>query len=123
MGTFSVDIEVGNPSQKEFQKLSAMVDTGATFTVIPRNMLNELGIEVIDRVPFELTDNQVREFPVGEASLRLDNRERTVLVVFGPEGSTSLLGATALELFNRAIDPVHQELVPVTAFLKSYLSR
>lgn len=123
MGTFSVNIEVAGSSGERFRVLRAIVDSGATYTLVPQNILNELGVVPIDRVPFELADNEIRELEVGEARLRLDGRERTVLVVFGPEGSTPLLGATALELFNRAIDPVHQVLVPVTAILKSYLSR
>jgi predicted aspartyl protease len=76
-----------------------------------------------ERVPFAWADDKVMEFEVGEARLRLDKRVRTVLVVFGPDGSSPLPGATALELFNRAIDSVHHVLVPVTAILKSYVSR
>lgn len=123
MGTFSVNIEVGDLSGREFRKLSATVDTSATYTVIPRNVLNGLGVEPIDVVPFELADDGVVECEVGEARLRLDRRERIVLMVFGPENGTPLLGATAPELFNRAVDPVRQKLVPVTALLKTYLSR
>ena len=86
-------------------------------------MLEHLDVRPVDMVPFELTDDNVVEFEVGEVRLRLDKRERTVLIVFRPEGGTPLLGATALELFNRAVDPVHQRLIPVTALLKTYLSR
>lgn len=123
MGTCSVNIEVGDLTGRDYRKLTAMVDTGATYTVIPINVLKELGIQPIDIVPFELADDGVVEFEVGEARLRLDKRERIVLVVFGPANGTPLLGATALELFNRAVDPVHQKLVPVTALLKTSLSR
>ena len=38
------------------------------------------------------------EHEVGEARLRLDGRERTTLIVFGPEDAAPLLGATSLEL-------------------------
>ncbi len=123
MGTFSVNIEVGDLSGSEYRKLNAIVDTGATYTVIPRDVLEHLDVRPVDMVPFELTDDNVVEFEVGEVRLRLDKRERTVLIVFRPEGGTPLLGATALELFNRAVDPVHQRLIPVTALLKTYLSR
>jgi clan AA aspartic protease len=123
LGTFSVNIEVGDLSGREYRKLTAMVDTGATYTVIPRDVLEHLDVRPVDVVPFELADDHVVEFEVGEVRLRLDKRERIVLVVFGPESGTPLLGATALELFNRAVDPVHQRLVPVTALLKTYLSR
>jgi hypothetical protein len=55
---------------------------------------------------------------VGEARIRLDGRERTALVVFAPEGAKPLLGATTLELFNMAADPVRRRLVPLPGLLK-----
>jgi hypothetical protein len=61
------------------------------------------------------------EYEVGEARIRLDGRERTVLVAFGPEGATALLGATTLELFNMAVGPVRRRLVPVPGLLKESL--
>ena len=44
------------------------------------------------------------------------------LVVFGPEGVSPLLGATALELSGLAVDPIRQLLVPVNALLMSGLN-
>jgi hypothetical protein len=41
-----------------------------------------------------------------------------VIVVFAPEGTPPLLGATALELFSLAADPVDHRLIPVPALLK-----
>jgi hypothetical protein len=41
-----------------------------------------------------------------------------VLVVFAPEGTSPLLGATALENLSLGVDPVQQRLVPVNALLK-----
>lgn len=57
METFSVNIEVGDLFGREYRKLNAMVDTGATHTVIPRNILNNLEMRPIDVVPFELADD------------------------------------------------------------------
>ena len=41
MGTFSVSIQVGN--LQEFEELTALVDTGATTTVIPASILTAFG--------------------------------------------------------------------------------
>lgn len=38
MGTFSVLIEVGNPGGNRFEGLEALVDTGATYTVVPSRL-------------------------------------------------------------------------------------
>lgn len=118
MGTFSVSIEVGSSSHQRFVKADALVHTGATHTFLPRELLVNLGVEPIERIPFELADNRTVEYEVGEARLRFDGRERTTLVVFGPEGTMPLLGATTLGLFNLAVDPVRQRLIPVPGLMK-----
>ena len=67
---------------------------------------------------FDAADDRIVEYQVGEARVRLDGRERTALVVFGPEGSAPLLGATTLQLFNLAVDSTRERLFVVPALLK-----
>lgn len=117
MGTFNVSVTVTGPTGRSTE-VEALVDTGATHSLLPRDLLAGLGVEPIDRVSFQLADERTVEYAVGDARLRLDGRERTALVVFGPEGAASLLDATTLELFNLAVDPVSQRLVPVPGLLK-----
>ena len=94
------------------------MDTGATYTVLPAEALVRIGIQVIETVSFELADDRIVEYQMGEARVRLDGRERTTLVVFGPEGSAPLLGATTLQLFNLAVNPTRERISPVPALLK-----
>ena len=77
-----------------------------------------LGLEVMERVSFELADERIVEYDVGEARLRVGGRKRTSLVIFGPEGAQFLLGATTLELSHLAVDPLPEHLVPVRGLLK-----
>ena len=118
MGTFNVPIQVASPSGGEFQRVTALVDTGASHTMLPRDMLVNLGVVVIEQVPFNLADERTVEYDVGEARIRLDGRERTTLVIFGPIGSEPLLGATTLQLFNMAVDTVGERLFSVPGLLK-----
>ncbi len=118
MGTFEVSLQVADPSGRQFIEIEALVDTGATHTLLPGDMVERLGIEAIERISFQLADERTVEYEVGEARIRLDGRERTSLVVFGPEGTGPLLGATTLELFNLAVDPVGRRLMPVPGLLK-----
>ena len=118
MGTFSVPIQVGDPSGQQFIDVEALVDTGASDTVLPRDTLTRLGIQRMDRFTYRLADERVVEYEVGEARVRIDGRERTTQVVFGPEGVTPLLGATTLELFHLGVDPIGQRLIPVPGLLK-----
>ena len=118
MGTFTVPLQVRSPAGQASVEVEALVDTGATHTLLPRNMLIELGVEPVESVAFQLADERTVEYEVGEARLRLDGRERTTLVVLGPDGATPLLGATTLELFNLAVDPLRRRLVAVPGLLK-----
>jgi aspartyl protease family protein len=44
MATFRVTIEIGPMDQSRFEQIEALVDTGATYTVVPRDVLERLGI-------------------------------------------------------------------------------
>ena len=118
MGSFTVSLQVGDLSGQQFVDVEALVDTGATYTSIPENILARLGLESRESRSFELADDRIAEYPVGYASIRLEEREIIALVVFAPEGTASLLGATALETAGLAVDPIHRRLLPVPALLK-----
>ena len=87
IGTFSITIEVGDPRSEHFETVDALVDTGATHAVLPRQLTGTLGIAAVERLEFRLADQSIESYDVGEARVRLDGRERTLPVVFGPEGS------------------------------------
>ena len=118
MGTFSVTVGIGTLSGGEFTQFEVLVNAVATHTVLPAESLTRLGVQPIETISFELADDRIVEYQVGEARVRLDGRERTALVVFGPEGSAPLLGATTLQLFNLAVDSTRERLFVVPALLK-----
>ena len=118
MGTFTVPVQIVGPVGQRAIEVEALVDTGATHTLLPGDLLKELGVEAVERVAFQLADDRIAEYEVGEVRLRLDGRQRTTLVIFGPQGAQPLLGATTLELFNLAVNPVSQRLMPVPGLLK-----
>ena len=98
MGTFSVTIEIGDVRGIRFERMDALVDTGATYSVIPRDILSSLGCQAVERRPFTWADDRVVKYEVGVVALRLDCRTMPVPCVFGDEGSEPLLGAVALEI-------------------------
>ena len=121
MGTFSVPVQVGNQATGEFLQVDALVDTGATYSLLPRDMVTQLGIMPAGQSTCQLADDSIVTYEIGEARLRLQGDELTVLIVLAPEGTSPLLGATALELFGLVADPVNQRLIPVPALLKTSL--
>ena len=43
MGTLKVTIAVGDSQGRQFEELDVTVDTGSTYTAVPRAMLNRMG--------------------------------------------------------------------------------
>ena len=62
MGTFTVPLEVADLQGTQFIEVESLVDTGATYTSIPKDVLQRrLGIEGRETRPFELADDRVVE--------------------------------------------------------------
>ena len=114
VGTFQVQLEVGGPGRDRFEPVDALVDTGSTYTVLPRALLRELGVSVNSRARFVLADGSEVERDLGRAWVRFEDREQYTLVVFGDD---PLLGAVTLEEFLLAPDPVARRLVPVRGLM------
>ena len=104
MGTFQVDIGVGNPLGGDLLPVSALVDTGATHSVMPETLLRELRLTPLRRSGFRVAGGGRVEYGVGEARFRVDGQERTCPVVFGSDAQY-LLGATTLEIFQLMVYP------------------
>jgi clan AA aspartic protease len=115
MGTFRVPLEVGDPTAERFVPIEALVDTGATYTVLPRVLLEQLGVVAHTRAHFVLADGREIEHDVGRTWVRLGQQQEYTLVVFGDD---ALLGAVTLEELRLAPDPVSQRLLPVPALMK-----
>jgi predicted aspartyl protease len=123
MGSFRVPLEVGKPVNGEgrenaaTESVTALVDTGATFSMIPASVLERLGIVADDTVLVRIATHDVVEFPVGEASFSAEGRRRrTSPVIFGPENHY-IMGAMALESLLLTVDPVNERLVPYISYL------
>lgn len=112
MGIFRVPLQVGNPDQGQSETVDALVDTGATFSMMPASMLKRMGVEPDTTLPFRIATREVVDFSTGEVPLATHGRRRTCPVIFGPEDHY-IMGATAMELLLLTVDPVHQRLVPV----------
>ena len=104
MGTFTVSIQVADLAGQQFVEIEALVDTGATYIVLPEDVLDQLGVEIRESRSFELADERIVEYSVGYAIIRLEEREINAMVVFAPEGTGALLGAAALETADFAVD-------------------
>ncbi len=120
MGDFRVPIHIARGQGEHSETLQALVDTGSTFTWIPRDVLERLGVSPEQEWPFELADGREHRYPVAWVRIRLEGRrEQPTIVVFAPAGSEPILGVVTLEEYLLAVDPVHHRLIPVSALAKS----
>jgi predicted aspartyl protease len=118
MGVFTVKVTVWNPRKPEIKiDLELLVDSGATYTVIPANVLKSLEIEPIRSIKLRLADNRVIEKPFGEIGIEIEGyRASATPVVFGDEG-IYLLGSVTMEQLGLMPDPVHKKLKLTEALL------
>ena len=113
MGTFVNTVGVGDTNGGELRNVELLVDTGAAHTMLPATFLRQLNVEPLENVLLAFADGEQAVWPVGMATLAYQGRLRQCPVVFCPH-EQFLLGATTLEIFNLAVDPVDQQLVPTT---------
>ena len=97
MGTFSVKIEIGDPEGLRFEEVEALVDTGATTTVVEAVVLRRMGVVPIRRETFEYADGRRVELGMAETKVRVEGKETTTWVIFGSEDGGALLGSYTLE--------------------------
>ncbi len=119
MGIFRVPIQAGNRDGDRFVPLDALVDTGAMFTWIPRDVLDTLGVIGEEEWPFVLADGREVRYEVAWIAVRIGERVQPTITVLGEPGTEALLGAFTLEGFLLAADPVNQRLISVPGLLKA----
>ena len=111
VGTFYVDFTLRSGDGTRSLDLNGLVDTGASYTLIPAAMLDDMGIARDETLMFQLADGSTQKFDIGLADIQLEERTKSVYVVFGPENRI-LLGAMALEAFALAADAKNRRLIP-----------
>ena len=116
MGTFSYAISLGDPTAERLVGVEALVDTGATYTMVPASLLRDLGIVPHTSRQFLLADGRAIEWQMGRSWDRVGDQQEITLLIFGDDGTSMLLGAYTLEAFRLSVDPVDQHL-PIPGLL------
>ncbi len=120
MGTFREPIQIANPQHpKQTLFLEAIVDTGATYSWVPEDLLKRLGIKPIETRPLKIASGKIIQRKLGLVLVTVHNKTMPTPVLFGDKGSEPLLGAITLEELGFSADPLHRTLVPAVAYLLS----
>ena len=114
MGCFYTDAIVLNhkDENRSVRVAQLLVDTGAEASWIPRELLEQIGVERRKKdQSFQMANGQIITRGVGYAILQSGEYETTDEVVFAEAGDLPLLGARTMEGFNVRVDPVTKRLV------------
>jgi clan AA aspartic protease len=117
MGTFRYTIRIGRLDGSVFETVEALVDTGATYTWVPRPILERVGVTPTTRRRLQTATGQIIERDAGPVLVTVDGDTVATTCIFGDADSMPLLGAVTLEECGLAVDPIGKKLVPVVGLL------
>ena len=112
MGVFAVPLQLASADGMRLEEVEATVDTGASFTVLPSRLLDDLSIERWYTDVFELGDGRRIEQDVGFAQIAVSGKAGVTPVVFADDNVSPLLGAVTLQILSLAVDARAERLVP-----------
>lgn len=109
MGHVWVRARIGSEDSSNVIEVEALVDTGATLTVIPRGLANSLGLRITGRSPVATGGGKI-ELDRSRAWIEIKGRHDVVPVVISDIIDKVLIGITMLEILGFQVDPVTGEL-------------
>ena len=114
MGHVNVEVTLSNPDGSRSRRIEAMVDTGATYTFLPAQLLQELGIEPSRTSQFQLANGDTIAYARGEVTIRYNGFSQVTPVIFAEDDAIPLIGVVTLGELELAVDPVAGTLIPAT---------
>lgn len=116
MGITYIEGTVVGPKGKR-REVSFLVDSGATYTLLPEPVWKEIGLEPKRKMIFTLADGTRVERKVSECYLILPQGEARTPVILGEPGDEALLGVVTLEILGLVLNPFNRTLQPIRAVL------
>lgn len=94
-----------------------LVDSGATYTVLPFETWKEIGLAPRRSIQLRLADGTAIERKVSECLIRLPQGEGHTPVILGEQADQALLGVVTLEILGFILNPLTRELQPMQMLL------
>jgi clan AA aspartic protease len=116
VGYVWVDVTVKNPATNKSALLKALVDTEATYTVIPRKVFEELQLPLRGKRKVR-TARGVIELDVYEGVVEIMGKNTPTSMLVSDDLDFASIGITTLELLGFEVDPVTRELRESIALL------
>ena len=115
MGITYVEATVYGPAGERNVRL--LVDSGATYTLLPRDVWTGIGLEPKRSAAFTLADGTQMERQISECLIVLPQGEAHAPVILGEEEDEGLLGVVTLENLGLVLNPFNRKLQPMRLLL------
>jgi len=119
MGTFQVEIEIGDPQGERWEKLSATVGTKSALAWAPREVLEGLGVQPEKRISLRHLDGRLIKRDVAQTKVRIGEKTQTVTVVFGEKRDSVLVGSDTLQEMSLQADLDKGTITPIADAISS----
>jgi clan AA aspartic protease len=94
-----------------------LVDSGATYTVLPEKIWKSIGLKPLREHDFTLADGTIIRRSVSECYITLPQGEGHTPVVLGEADDHALLGIVTLEILGLVFNPFKRTLQPMRMLL------
>lgn len=115
MGITYIDGWVRGPLGE--RKVRFLVDSGATYTVLPEEIWKSIGLKPIREHEFMLADGTTIKRKISECYISLPQGEAHTPVVLGEADDHPLLGVVTLEILGLVFNPFKRTLQPMRMLL------
>jgi clan AA aspartic protease len=92
-------------------EVKALVDTGATFPALPKEIITELALPTLGEYPAETAEGTGKVELAVNAIIKIDDRIAQSPIIIRPKGTTPLIGVVALEQMGYKVDPTTGKLI------------
>ena len=93
-----------------FTDIEGLVDTGATFTKIPRSAASEIGLQAKYEAEVVLGDGRTVTRGLALGEVEIEGVRRPVLVAIGGDEEAPIIGYTTLETLGFKVNPITRRL-------------
>ncbi len=122
MGHVRTKITIANPSDQTLESTSdALVDAGATFTVIPANLAAQLQLQASETRRVRTATGDIT-LDLTNAVVRIDGKSASNPVLVSKTIDRILVGVITLESLSLTVDPTTGELNEAEALLFRYFA-
>ena len=116
MGITYVNAVVTGPTGKQ-EALELLVDSGATYTLLPEDIWRAIELEPTREMSFSLADGSQFVRRISRCWLALEHGEEYTPVILGEPGDQGLLGVVTLEVMGLVFNPFNRTLNPMQLLL------